>query len=64
MPSIERDRIFGETNLRTFADGTRVLRTLAAERRRASRKHTAPTTAQHARALVELPTIPRPRLAV
>jgi hypothetical protein len=37
VPSMERERIFGQTNLRTFADGTRVLRTLAAERRRASR---------------------------
>jgi glycosyl transferase family 2 len=35
VPSMERDRIFGQSNLRTFADGTRVLRTLAAERRRA-----------------------------
>jgi hypothetical protein len=32
---MERERIFGQSNLRTFADGTRVLRTLAAERRRA-----------------------------
>jgi len=31
------ERIFGVSNLRTFADGTRVLRTLAAERRRAVR---------------------------
>jgi hypothetical protein len=38
VPSMERERIFGQTNLRTFADGTRVLRTLAAERRRASRR--------------------------
>lgn len=35
---MERERIFGQTNLRTFADGTRVLRTLAAEHRRAARK--------------------------
>ena len=35
VPSVERQRIFGQTNLRTFTDGTRVLRTLAAERRRA-----------------------------
>ena len=35
VPSVERQRIFGRTNLRTFADGFRVLRTLAAERRRA-----------------------------
>ncbi len=38
VPSMERERIFGQTNLRTFADGTRVLRTLAAEHRRALRK--------------------------
>ena len=38
VPSMERERIFGHTNLRTFADGTRVLRTLAAEHRRATRK--------------------------
>ncbi|GAA1260179.1 hypothetical protein GCM10009609_23960 [Pseudonocardia aurantiaca] len=37
VPSMERERIFGQSNLRTFADGTRVLRTLAAERRRAQR---------------------------
>src|SRR6478752_5833543 len=41
VPSVERQRIFGRTNLRTFADGTRVLRTLAAERRRAVRKRAA-----------------------
>jgi hypothetical protein len=35
VPSVERQRIFGQTNLRTFVDGARVLRTLAAERRRA-----------------------------
>ena len=38
VPSMERERIFGQTNLRTFADGTRVLRTLAAEHRRAARQ--------------------------
>ncbi len=32
VPSVERQRIFGQTNLRTFADGTRVLRTLVVER--------------------------------
>ncbi|MET0189724.1 MAG: hypothetical protein ABW212_12035, partial [Pseudonocardia sediminis] len=40
VPSMERERMFGETNLRTFADGTRVLRTLASERKRASRTAT------------------------
>src|SRR3954454_22799814 len=38
VPSMERERIFGQSNLRTFADGARVLRTLAAEHRRATRK--------------------------
>ena len=38
VPSLELARIHGESNLRTFADGTRVLRTLVAERRRASRR--------------------------
>src|SRR3954447_3018591 len=38
VPSMERERIFGVSNLRTFADGSRVLRTLAAERRRAVRR--------------------------
>ncbi|MEQ3553667.1 glycosyltransferase [Pseudonocardia nematodicida] len=44
IPSVEKERMFGDTNLRTFADGTRVLRTLAAERRRAAREEqvTAP----------------------
>jgi glycosyltransferase involved in cell wall biosynthesis len=38
VPSVERQRMFGDTNLRTFADGSRVLRTLFAEhRRKASR---------------------------
>jgi glycosyltransferase involved in cell wall biosynthesis len=36
VPSVELARIHGESKLRTFADGTRVLRTLLAERRRAS----------------------------
>ncbi|WP_116204629.1 glycosyltransferase family 2 protein [Amycolatopsis circi] len=34
VPSFERQRIFGETNLRTFSDGARVLRTIFAEYRR------------------------------
>jgi len=41
VPSMEHERIFGQSNLRTFADGTRVLRTLAAERRRAVRRSIA-----------------------
>ena len=31
VPSFELDRIFGESNLQTFADGRRVLRTIAVE---------------------------------
>src|SRR4051794_39696121 len=41
IPSVERRRIFGETNLRTFADGSRVLRTLVAEHGRADRRRAA-----------------------
>lgn len=40
VPSVELARIHGESNLRTFSDGTRVLRTLVAERFRASRRQT------------------------
>ena len=36
-PRVERRRLYGRTNLRTFADGARVLRTLFAEHRRAAR---------------------------
>jgi hypothetical protein len=58
VPSYERERMFGDTNLRTFADGTRVLRTLAAERRRATRKgqHLGPVEAE-----VSVPAAPRPQ---
>ena len=34
VPSLERERIHGESNLRTFSDGWRVLRTLRTERAR------------------------------
>jgi glycosyltransferase involved in cell wall biosynthesis len=43
VPSMEKARIFGQSNLRTFADGARVLRTILAERRRAGR-HRASVT--------------------
>jgi glycosyltransferase involved in cell wall biosynthesis len=36
VPSFERDRIHGESNLRTFRDGGRVLRTIVRERLRRS----------------------------
>jgi glycosyltransferase involved in cell wall biosynthesis len=35
VPSMERSRMYGQTNLRTFVDGYRVLRTIMAERGRA-----------------------------
>ncbi|MCZ4561468.1 hypothetical protein O4160_11550 [Rhodococcus sp. IEGM 1401] len=35
MPSVELARIYGQSNLRTFSDGFRVLRTLMTERMRA-----------------------------
>jgi len=37
VASVERRRLYGRTNLRTFADGARVLRTLFAEHQRAAR---------------------------
>jgi glycosyltransferase involved in cell wall biosynthesis len=40
VPSFERDRIHGESNLNTFRDGTRVLRTIIRERL-SRRAHTA-----------------------
>jgi hypothetical protein len=59
VPSMERERIFGQTNLRTFADGTRVLRTLAAERRRASRRSAERVQVEEqARALTPVGGIP------
>ena len=47
VPSTELRRIHGETNLRTFADGSRVLRTIMAERRRLKsfRDHPTPEVA-------------------
>ena len=45
VPSFERRRIFGETNLRTFSDGARVLRTIFAEFRR-YRAHRRPGLAE------------------
>ncbi len=38
VPSVEGRRMFGQTNLRTFVDGARVLRTLLAEHRRAEHR--------------------------
>jgi glycosyltransferase involved in cell wall biosynthesis len=41
VPSVELARIHGQSNLRTFSDGTRVLRTIAAEFRRMRTSRTA-----------------------
>ncbi|HJQ47585.1 MAG TPA: glycosyltransferase family 2 protein [Amycolatopsis sp.] len=38
VPSVERKRLYGETNLRTFSDGSRVLRTLVAEWQRVGKQ--------------------------
>ncbi len=48
VPSFERERIHGQSNLRTFRDGSRVLRTIVRERaRRAPGRHAArPLTAE------------------
>jgi Glycosyl transferase family 2 len=46
VPSFERDRLFGESNLRTFRDGFRVLRTIVGERfRRADEIEASASTA-------------------
>jgi glycosyltransferase involved in cell wall biosynthesis len=45
VPSFERDRIHGESNLNTFKDGLRVLRTILAEHRRSRRPIPAGTQA-------------------
>ncbi len=44
VPSFESDRIYGESNLRTFRDGTRVLRTIFRERFGRGTKSAAPVS--------------------
>jgi len=44
VPSFELDRIFGESNLQTFADGRRVLRTIAVETTRGTTTRQGPLT--------------------
>jgi glycosyltransferase involved in cell wall biosynthesis len=71
VPSIEHERIFGESNLNTFRDGTRVLRTIMSEWFRARRmrrqtregrqvtvEHAAPAAAAAAIAAI----VPAPRV--
>jgi glycosyltransferase involved in cell wall biosynthesis len=45
VPSFEHPRIYGASNLRTFSDGGRVLRTIMAEQRRARRVTVPPVPA-------------------
>ena len=52
--SVELARIHGESNLRTFSDGSRVLRTIVAERRRAARPGTPTDVVSLARRRREL----------
>lgn len=51
VPSIELSRIHGASNLHTFSDGARVLRTIFAEhsRKRTTRHRSAATSMEHAR---------------
>lgn len=49
VPSVERSRMYGDTHLRTFFDGARVLRTLVAERRRRGRRRATALTARDPR---------------
>jgi hypothetical protein len=42
VPSVERQRIFGASNLNAVSDGLRVLRTIIAERRRAQKSRLSP----------------------
>ena len=56
VPSFERDRWFGESNLNTWRDGWRVLRTILRERRRG-----APRTTSVPRPTVGLPETARQR---
>jgi glycosyltransferase involved in cell wall biosynthesis len=51
VPSFERERIHGESNLRTWRDGARVLRTIVRER---TRRHTPATRARRYGAAGEL----------
>jgi glycosyltransferase involved in cell wall biosynthesis len=49
VASVELSRIHGESNLRTFADGARVLRTIASEHQRSRRSRPAMTALERRR---------------
>ncbi len=59
VPSFERSRIHGTSQLRTFRDGFRVLRTIAVERRQTPRQR--PASALMAGTSRSDPTVPAPR---
>jgi hypothetical protein len=61
--SVELERIHGESNLRTFADGFRVLRTIGAEFRRARAARRRPALAPVRRALPPRTDLTEPRPA-
>jgi glycosyltransferase involved in cell wall biosynthesis len=75
VPSIERARIFGESNLHAIRDGSRVLRTIFSERRRAvalragsrrpaqSANSTAPVPSQSRASAPTTTHLPSPRKA-
>jgi glycosyltransferase involved in cell wall biosynthesis len=63
VPSIELPRLHGETNLRTFVDGARVLRTIIAERKRHHSRSKQVGTLSAAE-LRQLPNTPRSDLDV
>jgi glycosyltransferase involved in cell wall biosynthesis len=58
VPSVERSRIHGQSNLRTFRDGARVLMTIVAEHRRMRLQDKRSEIAS----LISAPTFGRPRL--
>lgn len=60
VPSVERERIHGDSNLRTFRDGTRVLRTIVRERVRRAPLPQQPSPVQP----VRRPTFAAAELAV
>jgi glycosyltransferase involved in cell wall biosynthesis len=51
VASVELSRIHGDSNLRTFADGARVLRTIASEHQRSRRSRPAMTALERRRSL-------------
>lgn len=58
VPSYEHERLHGDSNLNAVRDGIRVVRTIAAERIRPSRRRPVPETTS----LPPLATVPLPRL--